>query len=107
MPRQRAHQQGDICYQTGKHWRTLVHLIRPKSGKAGHYLTEIKIQLKQDRVLIVLKKDSPGGPQVAFVSAEDFDGAIWVLAQEITSKKLRWRVDEWEIRRVDKKPKKG
>lgn len=102
MPRQRAWQEGDPCYQTGLHWRSLIYLVRPQKGVAGHFLKEIKIQFKEDKILIILKKDSPKGPMVAFIEARRFGEVVWVMAHLIKSKQLRWRLDEWEMRRVAK-----
>ena len=80
-----------------------MHLIRPKTGRAGHYLKEVKIILKKESVLIVLKKDGPKEAQVAFIEAAEFDEAIWVLSQEIKSKRVQWKEDRWRKMRVDKK----
>ncbi len=107
MPKQRAHQQGDICYQTGLHWRTLVHLTRMGSGKAGHRLTEIRVQLKDEGVLIMLKKKTPKGPEIAFVRADSFDKCVWAMSREIKAKTLKWRVDRFAAMRSDKPVKTG
>lgn len=102
MPRRRAHQLGDICYETGKNWRALVHLVRPRRGNQGHYLREIRLIFKPEKVLVVLKKDGPKGPQVAFLDAGNFDECLWVMAQAVTSKSLNWKEDKWVSMRSDK-----
>lgn len=103
MPKQRGHQLGDICYQTGLSWRALVHLIRPKSGREGHYLREIRIVFKPEKVLVILKKDGPKGPQIGFIESESFDEAIWVMGQAVKAKQINWKADKWGSMRIDKK----
>jgi len=106
MPKQRAWQQGDICYITGHRIRSLIHLVRPHKGRKGHSLTSIKINIKEESVLIILKKNTPQGPRIAFLEAGTMDEALWVMALGITSKTIKWREDEWEIRNIDKNRKK-
>ena len=102
MPKQRTWQEGDICYQTGLNWRSLIHLIRPRNGREGHYLTEVKIMFRRDGVLMVLKKDSPTGPKVAFIETEHFDSCVWVLKEHIVSKQVQWKPDKFRSIRNDK-----
>lgn len=103
MPKQRGWQLGDICYETGRRWRSLVHLIRPTSGKMGHRMTEVRLQFKDDTVLLILKKDTPKGPQIAFLEAESFDTALWVLEDAVKAKRVPWKRDRWRTMRIDEK----
>ena len=82
---------------------SIRHLISEPHGVNGHRLTSINIHWKESTVLIILKKESPKGHQVAFLEARDLDDALFVMAHAIKSKTIRWRVDEWQMRRLDKK----
>jgi len=53
----------------GRHWNTLRLLTGLAVGRSGHILTSMQLQFKEETVLIILKKKSPFGDQVAFLEA--------------------------------------
>ena len=94
----------DICYQTGKSLRTLIHLIHHGRVTKGHRLKSFSLQFKEGSVLIVLKKESPKGDQVAFIEAEgSMTAALWCMERAVKSKRVPWKQDKWMKRGLDKK----
>lgn len=82
---------------------TLRHLVNEPQGVNGHRLTSINIQFKETGLLIILKKTAKTVPMVGFIEAANLDDALYVMANEIKSKRVRWRKDEWRMRDLDKK----
>jgi len=95
MKSSKAWLQGDICYQTGLYVRSIVHLLHHGRTTKGHKFKSVQVNFKEDSVLIILKKESPKGPQIAFVEARSFTAALWGMQQEITSKRIAWKADKW------------
>lgn len=89
--------EGDICYQTGLYWRSLVHLTGLPGKKSGHRLTSIRLDFIESGIRIILKKQTPKGPKIAFLNCTDFDAALWVMSQSIKAKKLKWREDRYAM----------
>lgn len=89
--------------QNGRNLNTIRLLTGLSAGKSGHTLRQVNFQFKDETVLIVLKKDSPNGPMVAFIEAYNLDDALFVLAGAIKSKKVPWKPDKWGSMRNDKK----
>jgi hypothetical protein len=89
-------------FAIGTNWLALRHLTGLQNGRSGHRLVSIQIQFRDSNTTMILKKDSPKGAEVAFVSGVTLEDAIWVLACEIKAKTLRWRKDEWRSMRSDK-----
>jgi hypothetical protein len=46
-------------------------------------------------VLVTIKATFPGGPQVAFVGAEDVAGALRKGMREAARDSLNWKEDKW------------
>lgn len=87
----------------GRNWNYIRLLTGLGRERRGHRLHSIQFNLKPNKVTIILKKDSPKGPQVAFLEAQDLDNALYNLAWHIKAKRLKWRHDKWRAMRSDKK----
>ena len=86
----------------GRNWNCLRLLTGIGQEREGHRLIAIDIRLKGTSVLIVLKKDSPKGPMVAFLEAKNLDDALYVMASAIRSKAVPWKADKYRSMRKDK-----
>lgn len=86
----------------GRNWNVIRLLTGLGEERRGHRLHSIQFNLKGDTVTIILKKDSPKGPQVAFLEAYNLDDALYVMAHHIKAKKLKWMPDKWRTMRSDK-----
>ena len=76
-------------------------LLYDGKQKKGHKFVSIQITWKVDSVLVILKKDSPKEPKIAFIEAKDIEDALWCMAQAISSKKVAWKTDKWRTMRID------
>lgn len=79
----------------GTHWNTIRLLTGMAVGKSGHILKSIRLDLKEDTVLIILKKTTPTGPEVAFLEAPTLELVLWVMASAIKSKTVPWKRDKF------------
>lgn len=79
----------------GRNWNFLRLLIGQSGEVKGHQLRQVNFHLMEDGVRIVLKKDSPKGPQVAFLHGTNLDAALFVVAASIKSKTIPWKADKW------------
>jgi hypothetical protein len=79
----------------GTHWNTIRLLTGLSIGKSGHILTSIRLDIKEDTVLIILKKRTPTGPMVAFLEAPTLELVLWVMASAIKSKTVPWKPDKY------------
>lgn len=79
----------------GRNWNTIRLLTGKNAGMGGHVLRQVNFHFKGTSILIILKKDSPKGPMVAFLEAETLDDALFVLATAIKAKTIDWRPDKW------------
>lgn len=86
----------------GRNWNAIRLLTGLSTGKSGHTLRQVNFHFKNETVLIIMKKDSPNGPMVAFIEADGLDNALWVAASYIKSKRVPWKVDKWRSTRNDK-----
>jgi hypothetical protein len=86
----------------GRNWNSLRLLTGVGAEKEGHRLAAIDIRFKGDTVLIVLKKDSPKGPMVAFLEAMSLEDVLFVVASAIKSKAVPWKPDKFRSMRSDK-----
>jgi hypothetical protein len=86
----------------GRHWNTIRLLTGLAIGKTGHILESMQLVFKDDTVLIILKKRSPAGRQVAFLEAATLELVLWVMASAIKSKSIPWRANNWTSMRSDK-----
>lgn len=86
----------------GRNWNYIKLITGHAKRWTSHQLRAIDFKFKAEEVLIVIKKDSPTGPQVAFVSGSNADEALYNLAYGIKSKTLRWRKDKFRTMRTDK-----
>jgi len=86
----------------GRNFNAVRLLTGLSAGKSGHTLRQISFQFKDETVLIVMKKDSPKGPKVAFLEAYTLDDALYVAASAIKSKTIPWKDDKWRSMRSDK-----
>lgn len=91
--------------QNGRHWNRIRHLLGRDVTDSGHVLREITFKFKEDEVFIMVKKDSPKGPQIAFLDGGDVDKALWNLGRSIATKSLKWRPDKWRSMRSDYRDK--
>lgn len=101
MTSRKAWLQGDICYRTGLQWRQILLIADHGQGNQGHHLKEIKFQFSDDQVKVILKKQGPHGAQVAFLSAETVDQALWALSLSMKAKQLKWYADRYAAYRFD------
>lgn len=86
----------------GRNFNAIRLLTGGEVGRLGHILRQINFQFKDKSVLIILKKDSPAGPMVAFLEAPTLDVALWIVASAIKSHKVPWKADKWGTMRSDK-----
>jgi hypothetical protein len=68
----------------------------------GHRLTAIDVRFKETTILVILKKDSPNGPMVAFLEAVSLDDVLFVVASAVKSKTIPWKADKFRSMRSDK-----
>lgn len=101
MQAPKEEQYGFNVVANGRNWNYIKLLTGHAKRWTGHHLTGINFKFKDNEVVVVIKKDSPKGPQVAFVWGPDLDGALYNLAYEIKSKSLRWRTDKYRTTRSD------
>lgn len=94
---------GHNVVSNGRHWNALKLLTGNARELVGHRLTAVDIRFKGETVLVMLKKESPKGPQVAFLEAKDLDDALYVMAAAVRSKTIPWKADKWGSMRSDKK----
>jgi hypothetical protein len=87
----------------GRHWNTIRLLTGLAVGRSGHQLISMQLQFKEETVLIILKKKSPTGDQVAFLEAATLELVLWVMASAIKSKTVPWKANKWTSMRSDKK----
>lgn len=85
----------------GRNWNYIRLLTGHAERWTKHRLTGINFRFNADGILVVVKKDSPKGPQVAFIDGKDLDTALYNLAYGIKSKSLRWRPDKFSTMRRD------
>jgi len=91
-----------LPHLNGTTWATLRHLTHGNDGKDGHRLTEVRLVFKGETVLILMKKDSPKGPQVAFLEAYNLEDALEIMASGIKARNIPWKPDKWGSMRNDK-----
>lgn len=94
---------GHNVVANGRNWNAIRLLTGLANGRSGHTLQQINFHFKDATVLIIMKKDSPRGPKVAFLEANTLDDALWVAATAVKSKKVPWKDDKWRSTRSDKK----
>jgi len=94
-------QYGYHVVANGRNWNYIKLITGHAARWSKHNLKGINFQFLEDRVRIVIKKDSPKGPQVAFLEGSNADEALYNLAYAIKSKTLRWRPDKFRTTRRD------
>lgn len=82
-------------YGMGLNLNALCLIANVPHGRQDHVLKEIKIQFKEEHCLVILKKATPSGGQVAFLQAEDLAWALWAMAHGIKAKTIKWKTDKW------------
>lgn len=93
---------GHNVVANGRNWNSLKLLTGMPTGKGGHVLRAVDVRINDDGVLVVLKKDSPKGPMVAFLNAKNLDDALYVVAAGVKAKNLGWKPDKFRSMRSDK-----
>jgi hypothetical protein len=63
-------------------------------------ITAVKVKFPGIAPLAVLQARTTEGPMIAFVSAEELDQLGRLLHKKHQEGSLRWKQDEWEIRRL-------
>lgn len=86
----------------GRNWNSIKLITHNAQLWTEHKLTGINFKFQDNGVYIVVTKESPKGPQVAFVEGNSLDDALFVLAASIKSKTLRWKSDKYRSIRKDK-----
>lgn len=86
--------------QTGSNLMALRHLVADGKERRGHKFLEIRLQWKDDSLLVILKKDSPKGPEIAFIEGDTLEEAVYVMAHMVKSKTVPWKQDKWKMREV-------
>lgn len=94
---------GTNVLANGRNFNAIRLLTGLSNGRSGHTLKQISFQFKETTVLIIMKKDSPNGPKVAFLEAHNLDDALWVAASAIKSRTIPWKDDKWRTMRNDEK----
>lgn len=87
----------------GRNFNAIRLLTGLSKGRSGHSLVQLNFHFKDETVLIILKKDSPNGPMVAFLEAYTLDDALYLVAHAVKSKTVPWKADKWRTTRNDKK----
>lgn len=101
MPTQEQTQYGFNVVANGRNWNYIRLLTSHAKRWTGHHLTGLNFKFTDEGVFVVIKKDSPKGPQVTFVDGPDLDTTLYNLAYAIKSKTLRWRPDKFRTMRRD------
>lgn len=70
---------------------------------AGHQMRSIEIKYREGDVLLILKKWHGKKPMIAFVGAYNLEQALQRAVYQLQHKELKWKLDEWEMRRIDRK----
>jgi hypothetical protein len=65
--------------------------------RAGGQLLGVSFKLGEWEVLMVLKADFPGGPQVGFIGASSIGECFVKGMMEAAADKVRWREDKWRV----------
>jgi hypothetical protein len=99
---QSGQEYGFNVVANGRNWNCLRLLTGFGAEREGHKLTAIDIRFKEATILVVLKKDSPKGPQVAFLEAANLDDVLFVVASAVKSKTIPWKPDKFRSMRSDK-----
>lgn len=86
----------------GHNWNSLRLLTGDSRTIAGHRLTGVNFKVVEEGVLVTLKKESPKGPMVAFIHANDLDAALEIVAACIKQNAIKWKPDKWATMRNDK-----
>jgi hypothetical protein len=89
--------------RNGYNWNSLRLLTGGEHGVKGHVLRAVDFRLQTDSVLVILKKDTPKGPMVAFVEGKDLDTALELVCHAVKSVTLSWKPDKYRSMRNDKK----
>lgn len=89
--------------ENGHNWNSLRLLFGFGRPIQKHRLTAVNLSIKEDHVLIILKKESPKGPMVAFLPAQDLEDALDVMCKAIKGNTIPWKPDKWVSMRSDKK----
>lgn len=87
----------------GHNWNSIRLLTGCGKVVQKQQLVAIDMRFDVDKVLIILKKDSPKGPMVAFLETSNLDDALDVLARAIKAKAVPWKPDKYRSMRSDKK----
>lgn len=82
--------------RVGHQWNAIRHLMAMQHEVAGHRLTAINFKIKPDEILIILRKETPKGNKVSFISASSLDDGLDVLCQLIKNKQLKWKDDRYK-----------
>lgn len=87
----------------GRNLNAIRLLTGLSAGRSGHILRQLNFHINEGTVLIIMKKDSPKGPMVAFLEGATLDDALYVVAAAVKSKTVPWKPDKWRTTRNDKK----
>lgn len=69
--------------------------------KQGVIVTGLKVKYPGIDPLIVVTARTTEGPKIAFVGGADMDKAGAALCKLVQAGELRWREDEWQIKKMD------
>lgn len=94
---------GHNVVANGRNWAAIRLMTGLTVGRSGHILRQVNFHFKDESVLVILKKDSPKGPMVAFLEGKTLDDALYVAAYAIKSRTVPWKDDKWRSTRNDKK----
>lgn len=86
----------------GGFWRILEFRTNYGFDRKGHKLISFRIKYREDDVLLILQKDSPQGPRIAFVDGSNVENALAVLTFMVEKKRLEWHEDKYRMREFDK-----
>lgn len=76
-------------------YRLLEGKLAADIAYAGGILTGVSIKITEYDVLLTLRAEFPGGPQVAFCGASDMATAFLKAGGEVRAGVLRWRQDRY------------
>lgn len=86
----------------GGWFRILMYQFRHGLPVKGHSLHALKFKFREDDVLLIIQINTPGGPKIAFVSADNVEHCLELAAYYVDHKSLGWKEDEYRMRDFDK-----
>jgi len=78
-----------------------------KLFKQNIVVTAVKIKYPGIDPLLIIQARTTEGPQIAFIGGRDLDHIGTALGSLVAAEAVKWRQDEWEMRRLAGKEEDG